>query len=60
VNLSDDEIDLMDTIYLPSKYPIYSAMPHALPDPEICKDALKVAEKVWISVSGILNIKEHP
>ena len=23
VNLSDDEIDLMDTIYVPSKYPAY-------------------------------------
>lgn len=60
VNISDDEMDLMDTIYLPSKYPIYSALPHALPDPEICKDALKVAEKVRVSVSGILNIEGRP
>lgn len=30
-DISDDEIDLMDTIYVPSKYPVYSALPDALP-----------------------------
>ena len=58
VNISEDETDLMDTIYLPSKYPIYSALPHAAPEPEISKDALKIAEKVRGSISGILNIEE--
>lgn len=58
VNISDDEIDLMDTIYLPSKYPIYSALPHALPDPETCRDALKIAEKVRACISDILTFKE--
>ena len=57
VNISDDDIDLMDTIYLPSKYPIYSALPNALPDPETCRDAMKIAEKVRDSISGILNLK---
>lgn len=55
LNISNDEMDLMDTIYLPSKYPIYSALPHALPEPEICKDAMKIAEKVRDSISGILE-----
>lgn len=58
VNISDDEMDLMDAIYLPSKYPIYSALPNALPEPEICRDALKFAEKVQASISGILNLEE--
>ena len=58
VNISDDEMDLMDTIYLPSKYPIYSALPHAMPEPKICKDALKIAEKVRTSVCGILKVDE--
>ncbi len=55
LNISNDEMDLMDTIYLPSKYPIYSALPNALPEPEICKDAMKIAEKVRDSISGILK-----
>jgi len=56
VDISDDEIDLMDTIYVPSKYPVYSALPDALPGPEICGDALKIVEKVRKSIYGILNI----
>lgn len=55
LNISNDEMDLMDTIYLPSKYPIYSALPNALPEPEICKDAMKIAEKVRDSICGILK-----
>ncbi len=39
-------MDLMDSIYVPSKYPVYSALPQALPDPEICRDALTIARKV--------------
>ena len=54
-DVSDDEIDLMDTIYVPSKYPVYSALPDSLPAPEICKDALKIMEKVRKSIYGILN-----
>ena len=57
VNMSDDEMDLMDTIYLPSKYPIYSALPHALPEPGICKDALRIAEKVRVSIAVTLHIE---
>ncbi len=56
VNISHDEIDLMDTIYLPSKYPVYSALPNALPNPEICADALKIAKNVRASISVIFNL----
>ena len=55
VNISDDEVDLMDTIYLPSKYPIYSVLPHASPDLEICRSALKIVEKVKASISVCLE-----
>lgn len=58
VNISDDEMDLMDAVYLPSKYPIYSVLPNALPELEICRDALNFVEKVQASVSGILNLEE--
>jgi HEPN domain-containing protein len=55
VNIYDDEMDLMDTIYLPSKYPIYSALPDAMPDQAICKDALNIADRVRSSVSILLD-----
>lgn len=59
VNLSDDEIDLMDTIYIPSKYPVYSALPDAMPDQKICEDSLKVIEKTRLSTTEILHIDEE-
>lgn len=57
VNIYDDEMDLIDTIYLPSKYPIYSALPDAMPDQVICRDALNIAKRVKDSVFAILNSK---
>ena len=50
---------IMDTVCLPSKYPIYSARPHTLPQPEICDDAMKIAEKVPTSITGILEKHER-
>ena len=58
VNLSDDEIDLMDTIYVPSKYPAYSALPDAMPDQKICEDSLKIVEKTMALTTEILQIDE--
>lgn len=44
--ISEDEMDLMDAIYIPSKYPVYSALPRAMPDAAICHEALNVARRV--------------
>ncbi len=56
LSVSEDEMDLMDSIYVPSKYPVYSALPQALPDPAICGDALSVAHKVKDLTTGILKV----
>ena len=37
VELTDDECDFLDSIYLATKYPIGSALPFFYPDKEICK-----------------------
>ena len=52
--MSEDEMDLMDSIYVPSKYPVYSALPQTTPAPEICHDTLKIARSVRESVHTIL------
>lgn len=44
--VSDDEIDLMDAIYIPSKYPVHSVLPQALPDQSICHEALNIVRRV--------------
>jgi HEPN domain-containing protein len=55
LGISEDEMDLMDSIYVPSKYPVYSALPSALPDSAICRDALSIAHKVKDFTTGILK-----
>jgi HEPN domain-containing protein len=44
--LSEDAADLLDTIYLPSKYPLGSALPHFEPDAEMARRCLAVADQV--------------
>jgi HEPN domain-containing protein len=59
VGITEDEMDLMDTIYIPSKYPVYSALPHTMPEPVICHEALKIARKVREFISDILKVERN-
>lgn len=56
--ISEDEMDLMDTIYVPSKYPVYSALPEALPDRAICHEALSIARKTRDFAYGAMDSNE--
>jgi HEPN domain-containing protein len=57
VDISEDDCDLLDTIYLPSKYPIDSVIPYYQPDAEICRQCIAIAEQVEQSVKKILAEK---
>lgn len=46
VDITDDECDLLDSIYLPTKYPIGSVLPDFEPDDQICVVALEIAKRV--------------
>ena len=46
LNITDDEIDLIDTIYLSSKYPFGSVLPDFEPDKDICLKCINVANVV--------------
>jgi HEPN domain-containing protein len=46
IELTDDESELLDSIYLPSKYPIGSALPDYSPDYEITKNCIDLAVRV--------------
>lgn len=46
LGISEDEMDLMDSIYVSSKYPIYSALPKTLPEMAVCRDVLSIAGRV--------------
>ena len=55
VEITEDECDLLDSIYLPSKYPIGGILPDFEPDPPTCRKCLALAEQVWDSVSNLLS-----
>jgi len=46
IELSDDECDLLDSVYLPSKYPVASVLPRFYPDQRIAQQCLGIAERV--------------
>jgi len=46
VGLTDEDCELLDSIYLPSKYPLGSALPDSQPDREICESCITVASRI--------------
>jgi HEPN domain-containing protein len=44
--LTEDESDLLDPIYLPSKYPIGSVLPAFEPDAKTARRCLAIADRV--------------
>jgi len=55
VKLSEDESELLDSIYLPSKYPLASVLPDFEPDEQTCKNCIAIAESVKESVLAFLH-----
>ena len=53
VPVTDEEVDLLDSIYLPSKYPLGSALADFEPDRVICDRCIGIALKLrrWIEES---------
>jgi HEPN domain-containing protein len=46
VNVSEDECDLLDSIYLPSKYPVGGALPDFEPDKRVCEQCVAIADRL--------------
>lgn len=46
INISDEECDFMDSLYLPSKYPISSVLPDYEPNHELCSRSISIAKRV--------------
>ncbi|MBN2010301.1 HEPN domain-containing protein [candidate division KSB1 bacterium] len=57
IELSDEECEFLDSIYLPSKYPIGSVLPEFEPDIDICNYGLKVSTHIFEIVCNKLKCK---
>lgn len=44
--LTDEECDLLDSVYLPSKYPLGSALPDFSPDETTARHCVIIAERI--------------
>lgn len=55
LKLTEDDCDLLDSIYLPSKYPLGGVLPHFEPDASLCRQCLSLAETLIIQVKIILE-----
>jgi len=53
--LTDEECELLDSIYLPSKYPLGSALPASEPDADICQKCTQIAQTVLQNVHRFLD-----
>ena len=53
VDITEDECDLLDSIYLPSRYPLGGILPDFEPDLQTCKKCVALAERVWESVTTL-------
>jgi HEPN domain-containing protein len=56
IDLSDEDCDFINSIYLPSKYPIGSVIPDYDPDEAICRKAVSIALNVNKSVAEYLKL----
>lgn len=51
IKITDDDCDFLNSIYLPSKYPVGSVLADYEPDEKICQKAIAIAEKALDSVA---------
>lgn len=55
IDLTDDECDFLDSIYLPTKYPVGSALPFYYPDKNDCTKSIKIAEALLQQIVAMFN-----
>jgi len=53
--LSEEDCDLLDSIYLPSKYPLGGVLPDFEPDAGLCSHCLMLAKEVLGQVRSVIG-----
>jgi len=54
IGLTDEECELLDAVYLPSKYPLGGVLPDFEPDSDLCNRCLQIAQVVKKKVRELL------
>jgi HEPN domain-containing protein len=54
--LTEEDCELLDSIYVGSKYPLDSVLPNSLPDPTICLLCVSLAKQVLVVMERIVEM----
>lgn len=52
--LTEDEADLLDTVYLPSMYPLDSVLPAFEPDAQVAQQCLAIVDRVLTAAANMI------
>ncbi|MFO7889621.1 MAG: HEPN domain-containing protein [bacterium] len=55
IDISEEDCEFLDSIYLPSKYPLGGVLPYYEPDLDLCNKGVSMAENVLELVNNLLN-----
>jgi HEPN domain-containing protein len=54
--LTEEDCALLDSVFMPSRYPLFSILPDAMPDRETCKTCIEIARRVGEAIRPTLQI----
>jgi HEPN domain-containing protein len=57
IGISVEDCEFLDSVYLPSKYPLRNVLPYYEPDKEICDKGISIAENVFKNINEELSGK---
>ena len=57
IEISDEDCEFLDSIYLPSKYPLSSVLPNYEPDFEICDNGITIAQNTYEFVNRFIRLR---
>ena len=57
--LTEEDCDLFDAVYMPSRYPLLGVLPDAMPDRETCEKCVRIARRVGESARSALKDKAN-
>lgn len=55
IDISDDDCELIDSVYLPSKYPVGGILPDYEPNEAICRQCLEIANNIHMKITDIIR-----
>jgi HEPN domain-containing protein len=53
--LTEEDCALLDSVFMPSRYPLFSILPDAMPDRETCAKCIRIARRVGETIPLTLH-----